>query len=133
MVKLIWLAFMLIATVLRAYEPSYRHNWGYDNFADQYALMFSYMPYGYGYDRRVANYYAKPSRPSCNKNSVTYPKCLENEPDKGELEWRFMEPFGWQKFTKQGAARMDWLDYQNSLQSPFHPTYGTLLGGRSIR
>lgn len=129
MVKSNFLAFMLISTLSMAYEPTYRNNWGYYNFDDQYALMFR-SPYGY--NRHIPNYYVKSSGASCNNNSVTYPKCLDNEPDKGELEWRFMEPFGWQKFTKQGAARMDWLDYKNSLQSPFHPTYGTLLGGRSI-
>jgi hypothetical protein len=147
MFKKILLAFMLIPVV--SYANNYQWQdassnktaWGYYSFYDQYNAMArpplkslvkgDYNNYNQPFYGANASSYNQSHNYSansmiCNPSTVDYSKCLETDPDGGQLEWRFIRNLGWRKFTKYGAARKDWWDYKKTLGWPFHPTYGLL-------
>lgn len=98
-------------------------NYGYGGYgaAHNQGLGARYGMGGYG-DAATANNSLK----VCTASDLSR-NCYADNPDAGELEWRFIKNLGWRKFTKYGAARKDWWDYKKTLGWPFHSTYGTLL------
>lgn len=96
-------------------------NYGYGGYGAA-GLGVGYGMGGYG-DANNANFSLK----VCAAKAVDSKNCTADNPDTGELEWRFIKNLGWRKFTKYGAARKDWWDYKKTLGWPFHSTYGTLL------
>jgi hypothetical protein len=62
----------------------------------------------------------------CGQGERDGANCTASNPDANYQEWRFVPNLGWSKFSRYGAARMDWWNFKKTIRWPFgrYQTFG---------